>query len=135
MSSPSAVRIPAPTIAPENQPYWDAATAEKLLIKRCRTCTRLHGYPRGVCPACLSMDTEWVEARGTGVVYSYTVIGTGTGPALIPAYVQLDEGITMLSNLLCTPEQARIGSLVTVTFVAAENGQKVPMFRLCEERT
>ena len=131
MSDAGTSRTPAPLIAPENRPFWDAASEQRLLIKRCRSCSRFHWYPRGRCPFCLSGETEWVESSGSGEIYSYTVI-TGVAPVIL-AYVRLDEGITLLTNLVCETDQASIGKKVSVVFVSAENGQKVPMFKLAGE--
>jgi len=128
MSESTTRKIPAPTIAPENRAYWEAAGEGRLLIRHCRACDRLHAYPRALCPWCFSADTDWVQASGRGTIYSYS-IGTGNVP-VIPAYVRLDEGITMLSNMVdCAPEQLHVGLKVSVTFVQADNGQSLPMFR------
>jgi uncharacterized OB-fold protein len=131
MSDTGTSKIPAPLIAPENWPFWDAASEQRLLIKRCRSCSRFHWYPRGLCPFCLSGETEWVESSGSGAIYSHTVI-TGVAPVIL-AYVRLEEGITLLTNLVCEADQACIGRKVSVVFVSAENGQKVPMFKLAGE--
>jgi uncharacterized OB-fold protein len=54
--------LPAPD--PETQPFWDAARAGTLLIRRCRDCGRFTFYPRPFCPVCWSTNVEWVEAGG-----------------------------------------------------------------------
>ena len=119
--------IPAPSINAENKPYFDAAAKGVLLIKRCAACGKPHFYPRTLCPFCFSERTEWVEAKGTGTVYSYSVMRPG-GPFVI-AYVALDEGVTMLSNIVdCDPASVRIGQRVRVVFRQADGGAAVPMF-------
>lgn len=132
MSSPSADPrpIPAPQVMPENRPFWDGANAGQLLLKGCRACGRLHWYPRALCPWCLSDETEWRPAQGGGTIYSYTFSG-----ATAIAYVRLDEGVVMLANVLgAEPAQLRVGAPVRLCFAAAQDGQKVPMFTLLEER-
>lgn len=127
-AAPAPRRIPAPRVLPEAKPYWDAADAGRLLVKRCRACTAFHHYPRDVCPHCLSLDTEWVEARGTGTLYAASTMGRGDAAYTI-AFVTLDEGVTMMTNLVgCDPRAVPIGAALRVVFVPSDGGPKVPMF-------
>jgi len=120
--------MPSPAINAENKPYFDAAAQGKLLIKRCTACGKRHFYPRAICPHCFSERTEWQEARGTGTIYSYSVMRHGTPFAI--AYVTLEEGVTMLTNIVdCDLDGLRIGMKVSVVFAATEGGAPVPMFR------
>ena len=118
-----------PAINPETRPYWEATRAGKLLIKRCRACGRPHFYPRAQCPHCRSLDTEWVAASGKGEIYSYTVMRRAT-PSLVIAYVTLEEGVTMFTNLVeCDPDKLKVGAPVEVAFRAEAGGLTVPVFR------
>ena len=51
-------KIPAPEASPETRPFWDAATAGRLLIGTCKACGKPHYYPRALCPFCGSDATE-----------------------------------------------------------------------------
>jgi uncharacterized OB-fold protein len=120
--------IPAPTVNPEGQAYWDAAGAGKLLVKQCAACGQYHHYPRALCPHCFSGKTEWREAKGTGTIYSYSVMRRTT-PAYTMAYVTLEEGVTMMTNIVdCDFDAIRIGQKVKVVFKPSEGGSPVPMF-------
>jgi len=111
----------------ENKPYFDAAAQGKLLFKRCAACSKAHFYPRALCPFCQSERTEWQEARGTGTIYSFSILRSPNTYAI--AYVALDEGVTMLTNIVdCDLDRIRIGDKVRVVFKAAEGGGPVPMF-------
>jgi uncharacterized OB-fold protein len=45
------------------------------------------------------------------------------------AYVTLDEGVTMLTNLVeCDFDRLRIGDAVRVVFKPAAGGEMIPMF-------
>ena len=123
-------KMPAPLPNPENQPYWDAAKEGKLLVKRCKDCGEFHFYPRAICPFCFSDQTEWVESKGTGSIYSYSVMRRGVPVPFAIAYVTLDEGITMLTNMAdgTDLEGLSIGQKVKVAFKAAEDGSAVPGF-------
>jgi len=121
--------IPAPPVNPETQPFWDAAAAGTLLVKRCTACGQAHHYPRARCPFCGSDATEWIEASGRGTVYSFSVFRRAPVPYAI-AYVTLEEGVTMMTNLVDGDLDAiRIGQAVRVVFKPTDGGPPVPMFR------
>lgn len=106
----------------ENQAFFDAARESKFMLGRCKSCNELHYYPRAGCPFC-SGPTELVPAKGGGKVYSYSVMRRVEKPYAI-AYVTLDEGVTVLTNLVdCNPDSIRIDQSVRVVF---KDG--IPMF-------
>jgi uncharacterized protein len=120
-------RILAPVANVETQAYWDAARQGRLLIKRCLACEKPHFYPRALCPFCFG-ETEWVETKGEGEIYSFSVMRRAEIPYAI-AFVTLDEGPTIMSNIVgCDLNAIRIGQRVRVAFQPAEDGQPVPMF-------
>src|SRR5437867_12759214 len=120
-------KIPAPPVSPETQPFWEAAAAGRLLLKHCLACGQPHHYPRSICPFCGSERTEWTDASGRGTVYSYSVFRRAPIPYAI-AYVTLDEGPTMMTNLVdCDLDAIRIGQAVRVVFKPTEDGPPVPM--------
>ena len=123
-------KIPGPPVNPETQEFWDAAAKSKLLVKRCTACGELHYYPRAICPFCASDKTEWKEASGRGTVYSYSVFRRAPIPYAI-AYVTLDEGISMMTNIVdCDLNAIRIGQAVRVVFKPTDGGPPVPMFTI-----
>jgi len=123
-----AVKMPAPRVNVENKEYWDAAGRGVLLVKRCTSCGEAHHYPRAICPFCYSAETEWQEAAGTGVVHAYTVMRREQ-PSTVTAYVALEEGPLMLTNIVDYDADAlRIGMPVKVRFADAEDGIRVPVF-------
>ncbi|MGB7542453.1 MAG: OB-fold domain-containing protein, partial [Burkholderiales bacterium] len=100
----------------------------QLLLKRCTACGELHYYPRAICPFCSSERTEWVSAEGYGRIYSFSVMRRAAQPYAI-AYVTLNEGITILTNLVdCDLDRLRIGDPVRLVFKPAEGGEMIPMF-------
>jgi uncharacterized protein len=119
---------PVPEPNPETQPYWDAAAEGKLLVRRCTTCSRAHHYPRALCPFCFSDKTEWQITSGSGTIYSFSVMQRAAVPYSI-AYVTLDEGPTMMTNIVdCDFDAIRIGMKVKVVFKPTEGGPPLPMF-------
>jgi hypothetical protein len=121
-------KIPAPPGNPEVQPFFDAAAQGKLLVKRCTACGESHHYPRAICPFCGSDKTEWKEASGRGVVYSWSVLRRAQPPYAL-AYVTLAEGPTMMTNIVdCDLDKIAIGQPVKVVFKPTDGGAPVPMF-------
>lgn len=122
-------KIIAPRAHPETEPFWQAASEGQLLVKKCSDCGEVHYYPRAICPHCLGDRTEWLTATGRGTIYSYSTMGKAES-AYTLAYVTLDEGVTMLTNLIDSdPAALAIGQPVSVVFVSTEGGPPVPMFR------
>jgi uncharacterized OB-fold protein len=128
MAEPEPRKLPAPEPNPETQPFWDAAVRGVLMVKRCTACTRPHHYPRALCPHCQSPDTLWEETNGEGVLYSFSVMRRGPGAPFVLAYVALDAGPAMLTNIVdADPDALRIGQRMRVRFVPTD-GPPVPMF-------
>ena len=118
-----------PDINMETAVYWESAKNGKLLVKTCKACGKLHYYPRTICPHCLSSDTDWVEASGKGTIYTYSVMRRTETPYVI-AYVKLEEGVTMLSNIVeCDVDDVAVGQTVEVVFRDTEGGHSLPVFR------
>jgi len=120
--------LPAPILNTETQPFFAGANEGVLRLRRCVSCARVHFYPRALCPYCLG-DTEWIDASGTGTIYSVSVCRRlGPLPYAI-AYVRLEEGVTLLTNIVdCDLDELRIGDPVIVCFKHSEAGM-VPMFK------
>ena len=115
--------LPAPLANPENQPFFDATAKGTLLIGACKVCGEKHYYPRTICPHCGADGTEWVAAKGSGTIYSYSTMHRGVPVPYTIAYVTLDEGVTMMTNLVgFAPGSLHIGQRVQVVFRAAEPG-------------
>lgn len=122
-------KMPAPPVTPENKPFWDAAAEGRLLFKRCEDCGEPHYYPRALCPFCLSDNTTWAQSAGHGTIYSFSPMRRGTPVPYAIAYVTLDEGCTMMTNLVdCDFDALAIGQPVKVAFRPAEDGTPVPVF-------
>ena len=121
--SEGANRKPLPRIDEESRGWWEALKRHELYVQKCRDCGDLRYHPRAQCTSCLSPRTEWVRCSGRGKVYTFTATyqnqGAGFREALpyIMAWVELDEGVKMLTNLVeCRPEEAKIGMPVEVVY-------------------
>lgn len=114
--------------APGSEPYWEAAANSKLMLRWCTSCGKPHHYPREICPLCFSDKLEWREAKGTGEIYTFSVMRPAKPPYVI-AYVTLDEGVSMMTNIVdCDPASVKIGQKVKVVFKPREGGGKIACF-------
>jgi len=126
---------PVPKATPELAPFLEAARAGRLAVQRCRACGALRFPPRELCSRCWSRDAEWTDVSGRGEVYSFYVMHQLYHPGFaadVPypvVVVKLEEGPTMVSNLLdCPRERLRIGLPVEVVF-EERDGVALPKFR------
>ena len=103
---------PLPRIDEESKGFWEACQRHELYIQRCGECGALRYYPRALCPSCLSERGRVAAlpaARGT--VYTFTVTYQNQAPGFrdalpyVLAYVELDEGVRLLTNIVgCAPD-------------------------------
>ena len=114
---------PLPTIDEETRPWWEALQRHELYIQKCRECGHTQYFPRAQCTACLSSNSEWVRCSGRGKIYTFTATYQNPIPGFreslpyIMAYVELDEGPKMLTNIVdCRPDQVKIGMPVEVVY-------------------
>lgn len=112
-----------------NQEFWDSASRRQLRIQHCTECDHYQFYGRPFCLKCQS-DVSWVEARGTGTVYSLTTVRRQLLPEppvpYIVAIVELDEGPRMLTNI--EGEGVRIGDRVRVVWRDRQEAPPLPVF-------
>lgn len=127
---------PRPPINLDNEFFWQGVDAGELRIQRCVSCKQLRHPPGPMCPACRSLEWDYIVSSGGGVVYSHV---THHYPPM-PQYssvghhnvilVDLDEGVRFVSNLIDTDDDdVAIGMRVAVDFVAVEPDYTLPLFR------
>ncbi|MEL0110464.1 MAG: OB-fold domain-containing protein [Rickettsiales bacterium] len=125
----SAERVlPAPPENVEHVEFWAACNDGKLMLPRCKDTNQFFWYPRKTSPFTLSSNVEWVEASGKGEIYTYSVMRR-SDPQYVIAYVRLDEGITVMTNIVdCDFDKVAVGQKVELVMRESESGQKVPVF-------
>ncbi|MFI1969587.1 nucleic acid-binding protein [Streptomyces cinnamoneus] len=134
-------RFDVPEVDDFTRPYWDAAAAERLLIRRCRAvgCGAAHHYPREVCPRCWGEEVVWEQASGRAVLYTWSVVHRNdlspfaSRLPYTPAVVELEEGPRMMSEVVgCSEGALRVGMPLVVAFrrdPAVPSHPVVPVFR------
>jgi uncharacterized OB-fold protein len=123
-----------PPLGHDNQWWWEAVGRGELLIQKCAKCSTLRHPPRPMCGECRS--TEWTgqNAKGKGVVYSYTVLHYPKFPGyefpLVCALIELEEGTRIVTNLEgIAPSEVKIGMPVTLSIENVDEELKLPVFR------
>lgn len=107
MNKLASITIPGPTKIPLTEPFWDAAEQGQLTTQKCGSCNKHVLYPRGRCPYCWADALIWVNVSGLGKLKSYSQVWKPGNEGWLPAVpyvvglVELDEGPTMLSTILC----------------------------------
>lgn len=129
----TSLPTPAPAVTPETKPFWDATAEGKLVLPKCNGCATVIWYPRGICPECHGTDIGWIDASGRGTIYSFTIVrrgGYARGEPYALAYVELDEGPRMMTNIVdCDLERLEVGQPVQVVFHDTGHGTALPRFR------
>jgi len=113
----------------DTRPFWEGAADGRLVLPRCHRCGTVIWYPRHLCSNCGSTEADWFEASGRGTVYSFTVVHNGEGayaeatPYVI-AYVELEEGPRVLTNLIGEPDSWSVGQAVSAVFDRDSDGEQ-----------
>jgi hypothetical protein len=126
---------PVPQPNADTRPFWEGCKNRRIMIQRCTSCSTLRHPPGFVCPGCLRAETEWIQAEGTGRVYSFVVYHQAFYPGFeqelpyVVGLVTLDEGPRMMANIVgCDPAALYCDMPVTVSW--DERGQfRIPQFR------
>jgi uncharacterized OB-fold protein len=130
--------VPLPSLdAAVDRTFWEAAAEGRLLVQACPDCGERQFFPRSWCHYCGSERVEWVESDGIGHVHTHTVIrratelpGFADEVPYVVAYVELDEGVRMCTNVVdCDPEAVEHGLPVEVTFERPTDSVGLPRFR------
>jgi uncharacterized OB-fold protein len=93
-----------------------------MLGTKCETCGRHFFPPRSFCPDCRrSGKIADYKFAGTGTVVTHTVIHAASEQfehltPYVLAIVQLDEGPRMTAQVVCRPDEVKIGMRVRRTF-------------------
>jgi len=130
-------RLPLPEADALTAPFWEACAQHRLVVERCVGCGTFTHPPASVCRQCQGREFEWVESRGRGAVFSYTIAHHPVHPAVkdqVPygvVVVKLDDcgGVLITSNLVDAPlEVLRVGLRVMLVWDDVAEGISLPRF-------
>ena len=124
---------------PDTKHYWEGVQAGELRYQTCIDCKAVKFYPTAHCQKCGGGNLSWNVSKGEGEVYTFSVVMLNRIPgfqelgAYAVAYVDLDEGFRMLTNVMVDgdPTQlVKIGQRVRVEYEKQESGEyPIPVFR------
>lgn len=124
---------------PDTASFWEGAKRGELLYQQCNACNGVVFTPRAHCTACGSLDLAWKQSKGEGSIYTYSVVRQNRNPAFADlgayavAYVDLDEGFRMLTNIVGVADPTkdlRCDQRVRVEFEKQDSGEyPIPVFR------
>jgi uncharacterized OB-fold protein len=123
---------------PDSEPFWRATKEHRLLFRVDPATGEAVPIPcRGLDPSPELLETQWRESAGTGSIYSFTVVRQHGQPYFrsrvpyVVAFIDLDEGFRMLSEVLAEPDTVRIGQRVRVEWEDHDE-LSIPCFRPVE---
>jgi acetyl-CoA acetyltransferase/uncharacterized OB-fold protein len=121
-------------------PFFDAAAADQLLIRRCAACGRWLAPEASACYDCGAEEPGWAPASGRGTLVSWAVQHPRASPPgqqaalTVLALVELDEGPWLHTGLAVTGPDAiaalHAGRRVAARFVHPADGESYPVFCL-----
>ena len=118
-------------------PFFHAAREGRLIYRFCRACQRGFHVPAQYCNHCGSPDTEWRDASGDGVLYSWTTVPKEVHPAYPAPYtivvVSLAEApdVRLVGSIAGEPRLSA-GQPMTVWFQEVADGVVLPQWRTKE---
>ncbi|WP_236795477.1 Zn-ribbon domain-containing OB-fold protein [Amycolatopsis sp. GM8] len=121
--------------------YWEGATAERLLVQRCRSCRQFQYPPDVCCVHCQGDDFDLTAVSGRGHLYSFTLVdrplheGFIDAVPYVVALVELVEqpGLLLLTNIVETQPNSELRCGMPVEVVFEKRGDiRVPQFRRTE---
>jgi uncharacterized OB-fold protein len=130
---------PQPRVNDLTRPFWDGASARRLMIQRCTQpdCRRAVFYPRVCCPHCHGSGLEWIQASGQGSIVSHTTVrrthhdGFNAEAPYVFAAVALEEGPIVYAQIPGAPlEESLTGRAVRVDYADHGPGRLMPVFRI-----
>jgi uncharacterized OB-fold protein len=123
-------------------PFWQAASEERLVIPRCRTCAVATFPPDVLCSACgCAEGFEFVPHHGAGTVRSWTVMRQSFLPGFeddVP-FVLVDveltdaDGVRLIGRLVHSDQSdLRLGAPAHIAWELLPGDLRAPAFELTE---
>lgn len=137
----TAAHPPRPVPRPSDltRMFWEGCARGELLFQRDPNLGTAVFPPQRFAPESLG-ELTWERSAGLGTVYSFTVVWRAQTPAFelpyVVAIVELEEGYTMLSNLVgCDPERVATGMPVRVVHERISDEIWLPCFEPADSRS
>jgi uncharacterized OB-fold protein len=129
--------MPLPLADRDTQPFWDGCREGRFLLPRCGNCDRFRWPPGPMCPFCQARECEWIDACGSGTVYTWVIVTHPVHPSLVDqvpyvvGLVELEEGVRVVGNVNgCSPEEVAADMPVELYFEELADDVRLPNFRV-----
>jgi uncharacterized OB-fold protein len=89
--------------------FYNGCKHKKLIFQKCTNCGHIRWPYSFACPVCFEIDTELIEAKGTGKIYTFTIYNVAFHKSFkdktpyVVAVIKLDEGPKIVGNIIYTP--------------------------------
>jgi len=130
---------PLPLLTKLSKAFYEGCKENKLLYQQCKDCGEVVFFPKELCSNCMSHNLEWLESRGKGKLYTFTVTYAGAPPAFtadgpyVLAIIEMDEGFRLMSNVVdCDFTKLSCNMPVEVVFDPVTPEITLPKFRPVE---
>lgn len=123
----NAATTTPPDSNPETAAFRKLLDEGKFCLPVCGACGKSHWYPRAFCPFCFSENISLQESSGEGSIYSYSVMNSN--PPVVMAYVKVNDGPTLLTNLVdMDTTQLAIGLKIKPAWRRQDSGKRLLVF-------
>ena len=126
-----------PPLTHSSRPFYEGCNQNELRLQYCAKCKIYQFYPRIICNSCGDDSISWIRASGRATLLGFTVVRRSLTEAYEAPYTVilalLEEGPTMMSQLIGEPGSCSIGDSLSVEFVEWGAELKLPLFRKVEE--
>ena len=122
----------------DDAPFWAHCAARRLTFQKCVACGRITHPPIGACPACQSLEREWMDAPAEARVFSFTWVHTAAHDSVaqpLPYNVVVVEfpalpGVRLISNVVdAEPGGLAIGDRLSLEWESVSDGLSLPRFQ------
>ena len=137
MNTQSALPL-APEINEQSRGYWEGTLVGELRLQSCDECGTNRFPEAPVCPHCLSESATWRAASGRGRLWSWIVMHQKTFKSYLEevpyicAFIELEEGVHLISTLVDPPSQLACDMPVKVEFLSLDADRSAHVFRIVE---
>ena len=86
--------------------FYKGCKEKKLLFQKCKNCGHVIWPFSFACPICYNIDTEIIESKGYGKIYTFTIYNVAFHKSFkenvpyVVAIVHLQEGPKLITNIV-----------------------------------
>lgn len=119
-----------------SNPFQEGCNNGELLVQKCNACHKVQFYPRSICKYCWYEELSWIKSSGIGKIESFTIVHRAPSPEFadklpyVVAFIQMEEGFSLISFINNPSKNMEIGSKVFVKFEKLINVGNMPVFEL-----